>query len=122
MLQKQTISISNDQLIDEKTIATLKRGDRYKLFKLDIRVDVKDEIRLEIFYRMLDEMPEFEISWIKLKNGNNDLINTLTTKPMFKNKQDLFDILEFDSINLPQQSESYEYLSKINNPEDFDMS
>ena len=75
-----------------------------------------------MFYKMVEDMPEFEISSIKLKNGNNDLINTLTAKPMFENKQDLFDILEFDSINLPQQSESYEYLSKIDNPEDFDMS
>ena len=75
-----------------------------------------------MFYRMLDEMPEFEISRIKVKQGNNDLINTLATKSMFKTKQDLFNILEFDKNICSEQSEPYEYLSRVYNPHKHDMS
>ena len=113
MLQKQTISISNDQLIDEKTIATLKRGDRYKLFKLSIFIDFENKSRTEMIYRMLDEMPEFEICKISVTNGENELINALATKSMFKTKQDLFKILEFSNNDRSKQSEPYEYLSRV---------
>ena len=40
MLEKQIIYIENSHLFDEKTIATLKRECKYKLFKLDIEISI----------------------------------------------------------------------------------
>ena len=71
-----------------------------------------------MFYRMLDEMPEFEMSRIYVENGDNGFINTLATKSMFKTKQDLYDILEFDDINNRRQFKEYEYLSYVCRPQD----
>ena len=76
----------------------------------------------EILYKMLDEMPEFEICKIKLWNSNTDLINTLATKSIFRNKQDLFNKLELCGCKQPENSEQHEYLSKVLNPENYDMS
>ena len=56
MLQKQIIYIDLYQPIDGKTIECLKRGDRYKFFMFDIRIDHSQKDRLEIVYRMLDEI------------------------------------------------------------------
>ena len=41
---------------------------------------------------------------------------------MFNTKQDLFKILEFDDSMISEQSEPYEYLSKIKDPNSHDMS
>ena len=38
MFQKQTIHIKKNQQIDKKTIATLKKANKYKLFKLDFEI------------------------------------------------------------------------------------
>ena len=41
MLKKQTIHFEN-RLTDENTLLTLKSGDRYKLFKFDILINLED--------------------------------------------------------------------------------
>ena len=92
------------------------------MFKLDIDIDVEDQHRLEMFYSMLDEMPELEVCRIKVDRGDNEFINTLAQKSMFKTKQELFKILDYDNLNSPKQPEPHEYLSKVLHLEDQDMS
>ena len=93
MFQKQTIDLGNHS-IDEKTINVLKRGDRYKLFKLDVIINMNDQDRVEVFYKMLDEMPDFEIQKILLKQCDKFFIKTLLQKPMFTTKEQLFKVLD----------------------------
>ena len=110
------------QHIDQKVIEIFRRGDRYKLFKFDIDIDVEDQHRLEMFYFMLDEMPQFDMCRIKVDRGDNEFINALAQKSMFQTKQDLFKILDYDNLNSPKQPEPHEYLSKVLHLEDQDMS
>ena len=120
-LSKQTIHIGA-QPINDNTINVLKKNDRYKMFKLDIQIDASDQGRLQTFCKMLKEMPDLEISRVSLKEGNNDLIATLTQKLNFDNEQDLFKIIEFSDISAPQQIEPYTFLSEILYPYNHDMS
>ena len=71
---------------------------------------------------MLDEMLDFEISMIYVRGDINKFINKLSQKPNFKTKKDLFSVLDFDNSDPPQKSEPYEYLRKVQNPEEHDMS
>ena len=121
MFKKQTIDLEF-QPIDDKTIEVLKKSEKYKLFKLSVFIDIPDQERLRMIYRLLDEMPEFEISKIKTFRGSNDLINTLAKKPMFKSKQELFEKLDFKDYQFNQQSGPYEYISDMYNPYKHDMS
>ena len=113
MFQKQIIQILYNSPINDKTIEVLKRGDKYKLFKLKIDIDTKDQHQLRMFYRMLDEMPEFEIYMIHTRNCNNELIDTLAKKPTFKTIKDLLKVLVFGNLDAPERSESYEYLLQV---------
>ena len=110
MLQKQTIHLG-DQKIDERTINALKKNDRYKLFKLDIQISIEDQARLRVFYRLIEEMPDFEVCRIDINKSSNDLINTLAKKLIVENKQELYKILEVDASNYIEQSKPLEYLS-----------
>ena len=121
MFQKQKLLIEND-LIDSNTIKMLKRGNRYKLFKLKITLPTYDLDRLQIFYQMLEEMPELEICNIKILDYNNDIVNTLFEKSNFKNKQDLFRVIDEDVCPINKNPEPYEYVSKVSSPEYYDMS
>ena len=121
MFQKQTISLEN-QKIDEKTIKVLKRGDRYKLFKFTFQIDGSRQDYNELIYRMLDEMPELEVSKISGFFKNDDVISILAEKPMFKTKKDLFKVIQLNSIFEPNNFQPFEYLSYISNPEWYDMS
>ena len=94
MFKKQTIHIS-ERNIDENTIKVLKRGERYKWFKLDICIDNSDQTRVDMIYWMLDILPEFEIKRIGVIKGDNELINGLKQLPIFKDKEDPFKVLEF---------------------------
>ena len=120
MFKKQTIHIK-DEPIDRHTITMLKRGNRYKMYKLDITLFNTHQDRLSLFYRILEEMPEFEISKIKILGNNNNLIETLVQKSYFKTKQDLFKVIESKDDSVAQQSEPHEYLSHVYNPEHHDM-
>ena len=122
MFEKQTIKIDWDNAIDDRTIEVLKNKDKYKFYKLDFTIANYDEDRFWIFFRMLDEIPELEISMIHIWECNNELICALEQKPIFNNEQDLFKILDFDTEDAPEQSESYEYLQKVANPQKHDMS
>ena len=121
MFEKQTIHIEHNP-IDEDTIMMLKRGNRYMLFKLDISIDSQDQDRLDIFYQMLEEMPEFEIFQINVQQCSNEFINALAKKSNFKTKQDLFKVLQTRSNSVIEQSEPHEYLSHVDHPEKHDMS
>ena len=110
--KKQTIYLGY-QKIDEKTIQSLKRGDRYKLFKFNLTIKTKGFDNTEWIYRMLDEMPDLEVSKISGHISNNDAINALMEKPIFKTKQDLFKIIEFSPSYENDQSEPLEYLSYV---------
>ena len=120
MLQKQTIHLGNQE-IDDRTINVLKKNDRYKLFKLDIQISIEDQDRLRVFYRLIEEMPDFEVCRIDINKSSNDLINTLTKKLMFENKQDLYKILNVNVSNYIEQSEPLEYLSSLYIREEHDM-
>ena len=100
----------------------LKRGNRYKLFKLDIELDATDDHRLIIFYEILEKMPDMEICQIVVRNSSNDFLNTLAEKYMLKTKQDLYEILQIDNKTLNKQSEPHEYLSVVKYPKNRDMS
>ena len=119
---KQTIFIRKYQAIDEKTIEIFRRANRYKLFKLDAVIDIEDQPRLQMFYHMLDQMPDFEIERIEAEARDNQLIRTLASKPIFQTKQDLFKVLEVNDYGYSKLSEPYEYLSKVYYPEYLDMS
>ena len=119
---KQTIFIRIYQAINQQTLEIFKRANWYKLFKLDVVIDVKEQARLEMFYQMLDQMPDFEIERIEAFIDNNQLIRTLASKPIFQTKQDLFKVLEVNDYGYSKLSEPYEYLSNVYNPEYHDMS
>ena len=121
MFEKQIIHLE-DQHLNTKTIEVLKRGDKYKLFKLNIQIDIDEHDRLGVFYTMLDEMPEFEVHLISARNYNDDFIDTLAQKPIFKTKRDLFRVLDFSDSDPPMQFEPYEYLLQVKSPEEHDMS
>ena len=99
----------------------LKRGDRYKLFKFDIYLNYKNTEQVQMVYTLLDEIPELEISYIDIVNGQNEFINTLLEKSMVKTKQELFKILQFRNPFNYQFDEPYEYLSFIPNPQKYFM-
>ena len=71
---------------------------------------------------MLDYMPDFEISRIDIKKGNNDLINTLAEKLNYQSKQDLYNALYISACDYSDQSEPFEYLSEVYYPGIHDMS
>ena len=121
MFEKQIIHIDN-RPIDEKTIEVLRRGDRYKLFKLEIGIDAKEQNGIEVLYEMLDEMQELEIYMIHVKHCNNEIVDTLAQKPIFKKKQDLFKVLDLGTSDAPERSEPYEYLQSVYHPEKHKMS
>ena len=109
MFQKQIILIKNEP-IDMYTIKMLKRGNRYKLFKLDIFIDTEEQDRLEVFYQMLDELPHLQICHVKVNYCSNEFIDALIEKSMFETKQDLFKVLEISDSNVAEQFEPHEYL------------
>ena len=121
MLKKQTIDI-RWQVIDEMTIKALKRCDRYKLFKFRfLQVDTNQH-HFIILLKMLTKMPDLEISKISIMNGYQNLYSILAKKPMFKNMQDLFKVLEFEDYRISDCSEPYEYISRISYPRKFELS
>ena len=121
MFQKQTMLINNEP-ISIQTISMLKRNSKYKLFKFDFEIDTLKDKRLQVFYQMLDELPELEICHIKVLNSSNTFITALAEKPMFETKQDLFKILESNDESVAEQPEPHEYLSAVYFPYKHDMS
>ena len=121
MLNKQIIHIGMKP-IDDKTIEALKRGDKYKLFKLDIQINYEDKDRLQIFYRMLEELPEFEIYNIGVLYGDNKFIYKLGENPIFKNYQYLLKVLNMNDTGVHINNEPYEYLRNVIYPEKHNMS
>ena len=121
IFQKQIILIQKEP-IDIYTIKMLKKNNRYKLFKLDISIDTQEQDRLKVFYQMLDELPEIEISSVQVDNCNNEFIDAVASKPMFKTKQDLYKVLEISDRSAAKQSKPHEYLSNVYDPEKHDMS
>ena len=89
----------------------LKRGGKYRLYKLDIGLDLIDLKRLKIFYSMIEDMPELEISKISVKHSNNEFLETLMEKCKFDSKQDLFNVL--DVRTAAYQPEPHEYISEL---------
>ena len=110
MFQKQTMHI-NDEPIDHNTLKMLKRGDRYRLYILDIGLDSTDRKRPYVFYKMIEQMPDLKISKISVKNSTNRFLKTLMEKCKFDSKQDLLNVL--DVRTLAYQSEPHEYISKL---------
>ena len=111
----------NNEPIDKHTINMLKRNSKYKLFKFNFEIDTLKKNRLQVFYQMLDKLPELEISHIKVHNSSNTFIDTLAEKPMFETKQDLFKVLESNDESVAEQSEPHEYLSTVKFPYKHDM-
>ena len=119
---KQTIYLKS-YFIHYKTIEALKRGSRYKLFKFDIQIDkISEEGSIKMVYFMLDEIPGLEISKVIVPTISNDFINTFMQKSSFTNKQDFFKVLECVRKSFSKQSEPYEYIPKVSNIENYDMS
>ena len=113
MFTKQLISFGN-QRIDAKTIDVLKRGDRYKLFKYSIRIDGNNQERIQMFFNMLDQIPQFEIERICLTSRcNKDFIDMLLQKSVYKTRHELYKVLDVYGGLLDDESYPYEYLSKV---------
>ena len=98
ILKKQTIEVKSGYRefykIDDVTIKIFKRGDRYKLFKFYFMVN-EPHLKLDSFYKMLDEMPDIEIERIKIDSSiSYNILDTLSKKPMFKSEQDLYRIID----------------------------
>ena len=81
-LEKQIIDFKSHP-IDENTIKLLKRGNRYKLFKIVISLNTKKKDRLKIIYQILEAMPKIEIYKIIAYDINNGIINALLQMPAF---------------------------------------
>ena len=115
----------NNEPIDIQTINMLKRNSKYKLFKFDFEIDTLKDKRLQVFYQMLDELPELEISRISASYPCGEFLNILLQKQVFKTKKEFLKVLEFDDlddIDPPDQSEPHEYLAMVRYPECHDMS
>ena len=122
MFTKQTIDLEY-QRIDELTIKVLKRFDRYKLFKFKVLIDGNDNERIEMFYKMLDEMPQFEFILLTLtKRWDKKFIDTLLKKSIYETREKLFEVLKFNNFGLQVHNDIYEYLSTVSFPEKHDMS
>ena len=136
MLHKQTIDFGH--CLNEK-IEALKKGDKYKLFKLNISIDLSGDAKT--FFKILDEIPELEIAMIDASydsdtynddsDWNDDFdvtngfykecIDTLVKRLILKNKQELIKVLNIDG-DPPELSEPYEYLKEVYFPYLLDMS
>ena len=69
MFKKQTITINcKHQKIDQNTLKTLKKDDRFKLFNFDIYLDYENKKQVKMVYTLLDEIPDLEISKIDIVN------------------------------------------------------
>ena len=86
---------------------------RYKLFKFVLDANLKNDERTECIFRMLDQMPDIEVERLRLRKVDDKTVRKLTEKPMFKSKQDLFNILELGHFDALPQCEPYEYLSYV---------
>ena len=99
-----------------------KRGDRYKLFKFEIDIDIDQLMTLNNLYKILDELPDFKFSKIHLNRASNEFVNTFTQKILQMKRQDLFKVLKIDEYALNQQPEAFVFISKIDNVDKYDMS
>ena len=96
MFEKQTIKIDRNK-IDENTIKILKKFDRYKLFKLKITINAFNNSEVEMLFNMLDQMPELELVSLRVWYKNDkEFIDTLLQKSIYKTRQELYKVLEFD--------------------------
>ena len=69
----------------------------------------------ETIYQMLDEMPQLELQYISISQGDDEVVNTLAEKYSFGKKEDFYKIMhsnDFSDYDSPQ-SEQHEYLSEI---------
>ena len=96
MFEKQTIKIDRNK-IDENTIKILKKFDRYKLFRLKITINAFNNSEVEMLFNMLDQMPELELVSLRVWYKNDkEFIDTLLEKSIYKTRQELYKVLEFD--------------------------
>ena len=122
MFKKQTLDI-RERRIDENTIKVLLRGDRYKLFNIKVDIDPTDIDRTEMFYNMLDAIPELEFQNIAVRNKcDKEFIDILLQKSIYKTKEELFEVLYFNDMALNDTEDTYEYFNDILYPEKHDMS
>ena len=121
MFTKQIIYM-HGQRIDENTIKVLKRGNKYRLFKLEIDIDFNDIERTEIFYKMLDEMPNIEFYELFVRSRcDEDLINLLLKKSIHKTRDELFKVLQSYMRTVCNQAEVHEYETGLVYPHEVDI-
>ena len=111
MLKKQTINLE-EKAIDENTLKSLARGDKYMLFKMRLKIDQSKINRCKLICKMFDEMPELEITNIQVLSANNDFINMLSEKPIFGSRDKFYEVIEFWSINA-KDSTRYDYFTNM---------
>ena len=100
----------------KNTVDVLRKDDKYKLFRFEISISDDEESLKETdcIFRMLEDMPDMIIDALYVYEGNNNTFQKLLDLPNFKTKQDLLKVLYFKESYDIEESEPYEYLSKVN--------
>ena len=112
--------------IDDKIVRMLKKADRYKLFKFDIKIN-PIKVTVKNLEKILKEMPDSQFSNIRVNfyyvlKKDDKILNTVLQILINMNRQDLFKALIVNDEHINQQSEPLEYLSYIKYPHRYDMS
>ena len=106
MLIKQTATIVYE-IIDDKTIAVLKKGNKYKLFKFIFKHKPSARVTFDYhwFGKLLEEFPKLEIVRLTLPKNYEGIIDKLVMRTQFETKQDLLEILDYhpDKFTLRSQ-------------------
>ena len=76
-----------NNLIDYKTIEALKRGDRYMMFRILVKIERNQDHKIRIIQRMLHEIPEIDIQDIEFR-GTETILRELIDTSLFSNKYD----------------------------------
>ena len=110
IFKKQTLKISVHR-IDHLTLKSLKRGNRYKLFRFRLEYGGHCIHETQNIIRFLKSMPDIDIQSLQLKNANNQLIDEILLYSKYENREELFKILDYRQINAPMLDEPLQYLS-----------
>ena len=66
-----------------------------------------------MFFYMLDQLPGFELSRVKVGMVTLDFIKKLTKKSILKTKQDLFKVLEIKGFEVQEEAKIVNYLYNL---------
>ena len=71
--------------------------------------------RTNMLFKMLDELPEIEMEKIKIDSRcDKDFIDTILEKSIYKTRQELFEVIDYDNSLVYNQFDTFEFLSVYN--------